>query len=67
MARQVLVPWGHVEVASTPSTPPAGTVLVYAKTDHKMYMLDSTGTETALSGGAGGTAAFEPLFWMGGV
>jgi len=37
-----------------PANPPAGYVYLYAKSDHKLYLLDSTGTETDLtSGGAG--------------
>lgn len=38
-----------VEQASTPSTPAAGFMKVYAKTDQKIYSLDSSGTETAIS------------------
>jgi microcystin-dependent protein len=31
-----------------PSTPPAGTIFIYAKTDSEFYQKDSTGQETAL-------------------
>ena len=37
------------EQASTPSTPPTGTVDLYAKTDGNLYQLDDTGVETSLS------------------
>jgi hypothetical protein len=37
------------EQAATPATPPAGQVLVYAKTDHNLYMLNSTGVETRVA------------------
>ena len=36
------------EQASTPSTPPAGTALIYRKTDNLWYTLDDGGTETAI-------------------
>jgi len=38
------------EIAA-PSTPISGKVAVYAKSDHKVYRKDSTGTETELGGG----------------
>lgn len=34
---------------STPGTPPAGHVLIYAKSDKHLYQLDSTGLETDLA------------------
>jgi hypothetical protein len=37
---------------STPPTPPAGTVAMYAKTDGRMYAKDDAGTERKLSGHA---------------
>jgi len=37
------------ELASSPATPPAGQVSLYAKTDHRLYMKDSTGTEIPLA------------------
>jgi hypothetical protein len=36
------------EQASAPGTPPAGQVSLYAKTDHRVYIKDSTGAETPL-------------------
>jgi hypothetical protein len=36
------------EQASTPSTPPSGTALIYRKTDNLWYTLDDAGTETAI-------------------
>jgi hypothetical protein len=56
MSKQILVPQGLLELGSDPATPAAGTLLVYAKTDHKTYQRDSTGTVTDLTatGGAGG-------------
>lgn len=37
---------------SAPSTPASGKVAIYAKTDHKLYIKDQTGTETDLTGTA---------------
>jgi hypothetical protein len=34
---------------STPTNPSAGYMKLYAKTDHKLYMLNSSGTETSLT------------------
>lgn len=43
------------ELGSTPTTPSAGLMKIYPKTDKKMYKLDDTGAETELgAGGAGG-------------
>jgi hypothetical protein len=43
------------EQGSTPSSPSAGSRKIYVKDDGKAYLLNSSGTETALgSGGAGG-------------
>jgi hypothetical protein len=41
------------EQASTPSTPSAGVKKLYAKTDGKVYTLDSTGLEKQVGAGAG--------------
>jgi len=41
------------EIAA-PSTPSAGYVELYAKSDHKLYIKDSTGTETDLTAAGGG-------------
>lgn len=38
----------YAELASTPSTPPAGYVLMYVKTNNVVYILDSGGVETPL-------------------
>lgn len=48
-----------VDVASmtesaTPANPASGTLKVYAKTDDKLYTLNSTGVETLVGSGAGG-------------
>lgn len=40
---------------ATPATPGASEVKVYAKSDHKVYRKDSTGTEAELGGGGGST------------
>src|ERR1051326_1672605 len=47
------------EIAA-PSTPAAGTVHIYAKSDKHLYIKDSTGTETDLTATSGGSIA--PLF-----
>ena len=36
---------------STPATPSSGSTKVYTKTDNKLYVLDSTGTETVVGAG----------------
>lgn len=48
------------EQGSAPATPAAGTLDVYAKTDHLLYIKDSTGTETPVGSGgsSGGPVAF---------
>ena len=38
---------------STPAAASAGTVRVYAKTDNKLYKMDSTGAEAAIGSGSG--------------
>lgn len=48
----------HEVVEQTaPGTPSSGLVRFYAKSDHKLYTLDSTGAETALGAGGSGIAA----------
>lgn len=42
---------------ASPSTPAAGTVKVYAKSDGKIYRKDDAGTEAELGGGAGSLSA----------
>jgi hypothetical protein len=46
-------------LAAAPATPPAGSVVVYAKTDKKAYQKDDAGVETPLGGGGGGAAAIR--------
>lgn len=46
----------RLDEIAAPDTPPSGKVSIYAKSDHKAYRKDSTGTETELGGGAGGGA-----------
>lgn len=43
------------EQAAAPGTPAAGSVSIYAKTDKKVYKKDSTGAETEVGSGGGGT------------
>ena len=45
---------GLTELSATPATPAVGTLLVYAKDDHKAYKLDSDGVETEIGTGSGG-------------
>ena len=45
---------GLTELSATPAAPAVGTLLVYAKDDHKAYKLDSDGVETEIGTGAGG-------------
>lgn len=48
---------------SSPATPASGYVLVYSKSDHKLYIKDSTGLETDLT--ATGTGApFSRSFFI---
>lgn len=47
--------------ASTPSTPSSGFIKVYAKTDGKVYKLNSSGSESELGGGAGGSSGINIL------
>lgn len=44
--------------ASAPSNPSAGYYKVYAKTDGKVYILNSSGTESQVGGGGGGGSIF---------
>lgn len=48
----------HYAEGSAPSTPDSGEVVVYAKTDGKMYSKDDAGTETLMSVG---TALSNPM------
>jgi hypothetical protein len=49
--------------AAAPSTPAAGKVVIYAKTDGLMYSKDDAGVETLVSGGAGGGAVATDAIW----
>jgi hypothetical protein len=45
-----------------PATPAAGVIEIYGKSDHKVYIKDSTGAETDLTatgGGGGGSKSFS--------
>lgn len=44
---------------AAPSTPASGKVITYAKTDGLMYSKDDAGTETLMSGGAGGGGGYS--------
>lgn len=53
-------------LAATPTTPPVGTVLTYAKADLKVYELDSNGVETQIGSGGGSSGeAFFLSYFMG--
>lgn len=47
---------------ATPATPSAGYLKVYAKSDDKLYYLDSTGTEQAVGAGGGGSVLEVQVF-----
>lgn len=62
------VPSGSFEVESlqvdeiaTPSSPASGSMKIYAKSDKKIYSLDSTGAEKAIGSGAGGADVVKLL------
>lgn len=57
MAKRYLTPVIFSE-QTAPSTPPSGTVVIYAKADGKMYRKDDAGVETELGGGGGTDQAF---------
>lgn len=48
------------EIAA-PSTPASGTVRLYAKSDGLLYSKDDAGTETVVTGGGGGSAAWSAI------
>lgn len=62
MPRPILVADDYIEEAS-PATPPAGSVRVYAKSDKKLYIKDSTGLETDLTA-TGTGASFSRSFFI---
>lgn len=43
------------EQATAPATPPSGQVVVYAKSDNKVYKKDDLGVESEIGSGGGGT------------
>lgn len=49
--------------AAAPSTPAASRVVIYAKADGLMYSKDDAGTETLMSGGAGGGSVATDAIW----
>jgi len=49
--------------AAAPSTPATGKVVIYAKTDGLLYSKDDAGTETLVSGGAGGGSVATDAIW----
>lgn len=48
---------------AAPSTPAAGKVILYAKSDGLLYSKDDAGTETLVSGGAGGGSVATDAIW----
>jgi len=54
---EVASPLEMVELAGTPDAPPAGSMSIYPKADHKFYKLSPDGTETEIGSG-GGSASF---------
>lgn len=52
MGKAILAPLDFAEIAA-PATPASG-LRVYAKSDHKLYVKDTTGAETDLTAGGGG-------------
>lgn len=53
MSDRLLTPISLPELSSAPSNPDAGYQKIYAKTDGKLYMRTSAGTETELTNVAG--------------
>jgi hypothetical protein len=49
--------------AAAPATPSAGQVVIYSKSDGLMYSKDDAGTETLMSGGAGGGSVATDAIW----
>ena len=49
--------------AAAPSTPASTKVVIYAKSDGLMYSKDDAGTETLMSGGAGGGGVATDAIW----
>jgi hypothetical protein len=55
------------ELAATPDPPDVGTLLVYAKDDHKVYKQDSDGVEEEIGTGSGGSSTVIHYDQSGGV
>lgn len=62
MSVPVVDPLELVKVASSPAAPPAGTLLVYSKTDDKVYKKTSGNVESELGGGGTGSSASAVMF-----
>lgn len=52
----------HFAEGSAAATPDAGEVVVYAKTDGKLYLKDDAGTETDLTSGGSGDVSTDAIF-----
>lgn len=57
----VSAPVENIEYSTTPASPPAGTLLTYAKTDDKYYKQTSAGVETEIGSGSSGGKTFA--YW----
>jgi hypothetical protein len=57
MPKTILTSQDLVEQAS-PAAPSSGVLRFYAKSDHKIYTQDSTGAETQVGAGSGGSKGF---------
>jgi hypothetical protein len=53
MADKLTTPLTLPELGSAPSNPPSGYQKIYAKSDNKLYVKTSAGTETELTNVAG--------------
>ena len=53
MADKLSTPISIPELSSSPSNPASGYQKIYAKTDGKLYVRDSSGTETELTNVSG--------------
>jgi predicted small integral membrane protein len=62
MARSVVTPLDLAEVPTPGSNPVAGVLRLYAKSDDKLYILTSGGTETQVGSGTGGSSKTFAFF-----
>lgn len=62
MAAEILHDSLQILEQTTPGTPSAGYIEFYGKSDHKLYIKDSTGTETQVGAGAGGSSKSFSFF-----